>query len=173
MKQLIKAFIISLTISHAICGYSFYDFLDNDCSYFEDIKADACESIIPGDTTKKCSFYNNQCITTYRKCEDYKINVQKEICESISLEYSPDKKCVFESNQCVEKERSCSEFKIGFEAISNCYGLHTNDENKLCVFKNNKCEGQYKKCEDYKDNIQKDICESIQPFDNDDDIDFS
>ena len=32
---------------------------------------------------------------------------------------------------------------------------------------------QYKRCEDYNDNIQKDICESIQPFDENDDIDVS
>ena len=60
----------------------------------------------------------------------------------------------------------------GYVTIANCYYLHSNDENKVCIFKNNKCEEQYKKCEDYKDNIQKDICESIQPFDGYD-INFS
>ena len=93
----------------------------------------------------------------FRKCS-------KDICESINLGYSHNKKCVFEYNKCVEKERKCSEFKIGFEAITNCYTLHANDENKLCIFKSNKCEEQYKKCDDYKEDIKKDICESIQPY---------
>ena len=144
MKQLIALYIITITISLGMREY--YDFLNYECSYFEDIK--------------KYSW-------------DYKDNVQKDICESITIENYSDKKCVLEDNKCIEKERTCSEFKTGQEAISYCHSLHPNDENKICIYKNNKCVEQYKKCEDYKDNIQKDICESIQPFNENDEIDVS
>ena len=171
MNKLLTLYIITITISYGMCEY--YDFLDYECSYFEDIKKYSCKDINTGDESKKCSFYNNKCVNTYKSCEDYKDNIQKDICESITIENYPDKKCIFENNKCIEKERTCSEFKTGKEAISNCHSLHPNDANKICIFKNNKCEEQYKKCEDYKDNIQKDICESIQPFNENDEIDVS
>ena len=167
MKQLMILFILAITIFNSQCGFSINNFLEDECSFFENEKKSSCELLYSGDVSKKCSFYNNQCIITYKSCSDYKENIQKDICESISIEGSPDKKCVFENGECIEKDRNCSDFKLGLDDTTLCYHLHSTDENKFCIFKNNKCEEQYKACEDYKENVDKDICESIQPFDSD------
>ena len=166
MKKLSILFIIALIISHSKCGYSleYKDILEDDCSYFEDYKKFYCEILDAGDVNKKCSFVDNKCISTYKKCEDYNENVQKNICESITFSDEPEKKCVFKDNNCVEEQRKCSDFKLGLEPISNCPKLISSDDKKICIFKNNKCEEQYRNCEDYKDNVQQKICESIQPF---------
>ena len=58
----------------------------------------------------------------------------------------------------------CSEFenvKIGF-----CNYLDAGEDNKVCNIINGKCTSTYRDCEDYKEDVKKDICESIIPYSN-------
>ena len=121
-----------------------------------------CEFLSPTNIDKKCSLVNGNCIEQYRNCEDYKDDVQSNICESI-IPYSEKDKCVFEDGNCVTKERVCSDFKSG-ESSYTCEKLSSSDPSKKCKFKNNQCIEYYYDCEKYTENVQKDICESIEPL---------
>ena len=123
-------------------------------------------------STHKCSLVNGRLTETFRKCEDYNENVQKDICESIiphyfndSIEESSDLyyKCIFEDGLCKKKKKTCSDY-LDFDDENECQLFISTDNSKRCAFYNGKCIEQYKKCEDYKDNVKKEICESIVPF---------
>jgi hypothetical protein len=128
------------------------------------MKQELCEVLEPGDGGQICNMINNECISTYRDCGEYKENVDQKICESISPQYQPDKKCIFSDNKCISQSRICSDFKFGLEPNSNCGLLTSKEQNKRCVFVNNECEEQYKSCDSYLGNDEKE-CNSILPFD--------
>ena len=163
MKESSLLLIISLIISNAIGGYDYSDLdrLEADCSEFSNYKYKFCEDLDARNEEKRCTFMNNKCITTFKRCEDYN---NQDICESILPEGFPYVKCVLEGKNCVTKDRLCSDFKFGLEANSNCVKLYSGDEKKRCVFINNRCEEQFKNCEDYKKNVNKEKCESIIPI---------
>ena len=96
----------------------------------------------------------------YYKCEDYKENVEKSICEAI-IPYDYSLKCVYKDNQCVEEERFCTENDPIKTRYYKCEDFNNEDSSKICKLYNNKCIETYEKCEDYTENVNKDICESI------------
>ena len=159
MNKSLILFILTFLIYNCLCGYSY-----SDCSEFERKKQDLCEALEPGDGGQICNMINNECISTYRDCGEYKENVDQKICESISPQYQPNKKCIFSENKCISQSRTCSDFKFGLEPNSNCRLLTSKEQNKRCVFVNNVCEEQYKSCDSYLGNDEKE-CNSILPFD--------
>ena len=77
MKELSLLIIISLIISSTLCGFDYQD-LEDDCSEFLNEKFDFCEYLDAGDENKKCTYVNNECISTFKNCEDF----NQDICES-------------------------------------------------------------------------------------------
>lgn len=166
MKTSFILLIFAIIVSHILCGIILSDFEEDNCSAFENKKNIYCQMLDAGDDNKICSMINDECISTYRNCEDYKGDkIEKDICESIIPENYITNKCVFSENKCITEQRVCLDFKIGVESNTNCNLLKSNDDNKRCLFNNGKCEEQYKHCEDYKEN-NKDECESIMPYDD-------
>ena len=167
MMKSSKLFIIAFLISNSICGMELSDYLSYECSSFENDKYYLCYYLNSGEENKQCTLVNNKCVSSYKSCEDYKENVNQNICESIipddDHKFYPKYKCIFKDNKCISKERECSDFKVGLESPDNCLQLKSKDEKKRCYFQNNKCEEHYKECEDYKENVQKKICEFNQP----------
>ena len=138
-------------------------------------EASMCYSLKPKDDSKKCVYSNGKCFENYAKCEDYTGNVDEKICESIipfiDGNIYPDftHKCIKEGNECISAERYCEDYKSGEE---ECSSLPSKDENKRCALVDNKCIEQYKQCEDYKEKDSQ-ICESIEPLEEYDYIDYS
>ena len=62
------------------------------------------------------------------------------------------------------KKRKCSDFNHELEYPYQCKYFIGEDDTKRCVFINNQCEEQFINCEDYNENVQPNICESIQPY---------
>ena len=160
MKESSLLIIITVIISNTLCGFDYFE-LEGDCSDFSNYKHEYCEVLDAGNENKKCTYINNKCISTFKNCEDY---YNQKVCESIIPDGFPEIKCVLERNSCIPKERICSDFKFGLESNSNCMRLKSSDEKKRCVFANNKCEEQFKECEDFKENVNKELCESIRPL---------
>ena len=137
--------------------------------YLEETE-EICKKLEPG-VNKRYIFINNKCELHYNKCEDYKVNVQKNICENNipSKErygYNYDDyltKCVYNNGLCKSEKRTCTDLK-STEEPSFCYSLSPIDETKKCVFTNGKCIENFSKCENYIGNIDQTICESIIPF---------
>lgn len=133
-----------------------------------------CEDIILEDETKKCILIKDKCIEQYKTCEDYKLNVKAEICESILpvngvgnyFYYTETSKCVYEEGKCITKKRHCSDLEemIKDEDTTTselCESLYPKDPNKICSMQGNQCIETYEECEDYNENVKQDICESI------------
>lgn len=105
-----------------------------------------------------CISNGEKCVEAYAKCEDYKINVDKEKCESIKP-YNDlgEKICVYENNLCVSKswyELEEQKFKTQCENIIY-------KENKYCSFVDDICLQPEKQCLEIKsinDELSEKIC---------------
>ena len=91
-------------------------------------------------STHKCSLVNGRLTETFRKCEDYNENVQKDICESIIPYYFNDSieeisdlyyKCIFEDGLCKKKKKTCSDY-LDFD--DECQLFISTDNSKRCGF---------------------------------------
>ena len=111
---------------------------------------------------KKCIFKNNICVETYGYCPN--IEMTKEECESIKLNYEYQKCGLNENNKCVSMYKNCLEYK-GDDMEYNCQYLETSDETKKCFYEKGACVEKYIQCNGYKGNVTS-ICESIIPYKN-------
>ena len=68
-----------------------------------------------------------------------------------------DSLCGYDYNGCSEFENIKKEY---------CKYLDAGEDNKVCNIINGKCISTYRDCEDYKEDVKKDICESIIPYSN-------
>ena len=133
-------------------------------------KLEICLKLTP-EEGKRYIIINNKCELHYNSCEDYKSDVQKNICESNiparnqggSISNDEFSKCVYTNGVCVTEKRTCMDLKKS-EEKNFCYSLSPKDKNKTCVYSGKKCIENYKTCEDYLGK-EKVICESILPFD--------
>ena len=111
------------------------------CSEVKDIVEykleEICEVLEVTDPSKECIAYKDKCIESYRECEDYNENVEKEKCEAIIPEEYDEKKCVFRNNKCVSENRSCSSFKL--ENIKKYCLLLGSPYNIKCTYSNGLC----------------------------------
>ena len=149
------------------------------CEDYEGTDEDHCESLtITDSSTYNCIMKNNKCTRQFKDCDAYDRQSTKEqaTCESIILK-NDYKKCVFNSKTkgCNEEYKTCSEYTGNI--AKNCEAYRPSDYNsKVCIFENNKCVEKtnyvFKYCSDF-DGEDKSICESIQPFKNSLEIDYS
>ena len=148
------------------------------CEEYEGTNEDYCNSITLTDSSKyKCIMKNNKCSTQFINCDAYdrQSNKDQATCESIILE-KDYKKCVFNSKtkECYEDYKTCSEYTGNI--AENCGAFRPSDyDSKVCIFENNKCVEKtnyvFKYCSDYEGENQS-ICESIQPFKSNLEIDY-
>jgi len=118
------------------------------------------------------------CIENYKYCNDYK-GTDAAVCENIKSQiattitgigtfYNPDSryKCVYnEKTGCERQLLDCSEAKTSAacSAISSVL-ITDSGTTKYCLFFNGTCTEQYYQCSDYKDNVQKEKCKAIMPY---------
>ena len=131
------------------------------CEDYQGNNEEMCNSIKPYnddlnsfDYNLKCVLKENKCqqveksgeeeyadkfgYREYYKCEDYKENVEKSICEAI-IPYDYSLKCVYKDNQCVEEERFCTENDPIKTRYYKCEDFNNEDSSKICKLYNNKC----------------------------------
>lgn len=129
-----------------------------------------CQNAPVSDSSKKCVYSNGKCVEKYVKCEDYKENVNQNICELIEPQIEGIygnyilNKCKYNNGKCEKEIRKCNDYKSEEDPYI-CSLLKANDPSKQCVYEDGKCEENYKFCEYYNnsitDTIDETICESI------------
>ena len=91
--------------------------------YSEETKEAICKKLKPGDNYRYI-FINHKCELHYNKCEDYSVNVQKNICENNipttqKNGHSYDDyltKCVYKNRFCKSEKKNLYRFKINWRA---------------------------------------------------------
>ena len=69
---------------------------------------------------------------------------------------------IISGSLCSYYNSGCSEFEEFKKEI--CQEFEAGEDNKVCNLINGKCISTYRDCEDYKNDVKKDICESIIPY---------
>ena len=141
----IKILVILVIISYYICNC-------DDCSEFEVIKKNICESLISSTVDHKCYYNNGECSSVYNGCEAY-TGSDITTCNSI-IPSDHFYKCVIVGGRCQEKLKECGDYKSG----DDCEKLYAGT-NKRCIMNNGKCEAHYIKCADYTTDVDKVKCE--------------
>lgn len=131
---------------------------ENDCSDFELIKKQQCESITYSDY--HCMYSDNKCIESYTTCTQY--NPQSNFVDSTCKEIIPNwqQKCIVEiqadgTKKCVVADRECKDHTIN----DSCVNLKA-DNDKRCVLINDKCIEHSDRCND----LTKEECEENIPI---------
>lgn len=163
MKEIGFLLILLVMASYCICDDSF-------CSYFNVAKSEYCSNLKAEDDKKRCILRNDKCEEEYKKCEDYNVNVQQSICESIKPIYNTNNifayKCVYNNGICEKALRTCDDFSPE-EYIENdyvCINLSPTDPLKRCYYNDGNCIETYINCDDYKEDNEE-TCKSIK-FEN-------
>ena len=132
----IKILVILVIISYYICNC-------DDCSSFDTLKIQSCESLSTTDG-HKCYYNNGECSSVYNGCSAYS-GSDINICNSI-IPSNPINKCAIVDESCQEKPKECGDYKSG----DVCENLSAGT-NKRCIMNKGKCEAHYIKCADYTD----------------------
>ena len=103
-----------------------------------------CISLKPSDEKTRCVFANNKCEEQFKESEDFKENINKDMCEFIRPLYDYNRinyKCSFEGGKCVKKERYCEDYdySLGFIVDELCEILTPTDYSKRYTLVNDRC----------------------------------
>ena len=140
------------------------------CSQIKD--KDICNNqIFEDETTKRCLWYNNNCVETYQTCEDYSgSDITKENCELIQPTYTDGKiyNCTIKEESgtktCIKNIIECDYYKENIEGIS-CSDITVNLEDYKdykCELNGNICAKKERQCNVYKGKDSA-ICKAIIP----------
>ena len=135
-----------------------------ECSDYKENNEVICNSIIPIDKTKKCSFIGGKCqsIVKEKECSDMKDSEYECFHYELGKE---NMKCSFVNNKCVEQPIDCSNYKGNNKdecesIVISSYGGSIIDYK--CSFTDKGCEQVPISCSDYKPG-QSIHCEEIKP----------
>ena len=131
-----KIILLILLIFLAGYGESYFD-----CSTaFRLYNQFGCNHVL--NSTHKCFYYDNKCISNYLGCSYYK-GQDEEICSSIILQ-KKWRKCIIKNGVCTEVQKSsCEEYD---KRTDSCNSFYDSTNAKMCVLINDKCETHYKYC---------------------------
>lgn len=151
----------SIIISSLLLFTSFNSILgDDDCSYYDVVKFEACKNVNLGSSGKSCVYLNDECKEQIAECNLYQGSNASECEAIIPQSNSYGTRCVFTNQECQPKEiTSCSEYKSGLpEEFCNRISI---SEGVGCHFVNNECKTHYYYCSAYTGG-DKNTCESIE-----------
>ena len=142
-----------------------------ECSDFD--KQYNCKQFRLDDENKICVFENGKCKEQYKSCSLYNndINKNEEGCKAIKyyILYSDGsvgnidyrKFCVYENNVCKDKEiKTCEDYESWLDE-KYCTTKYFDSFYKRCIIKDNKCITDYTKCPGTRENVSREVCQSI------------
>lgn len=137
--------------------------------------AAGCNAFIPSDSDKRCSFQNGICKEIYKACELYDKKTPSELKNEADCKENREydnfgnfyyySKCVYENNTCIRQRiTKCEDYdEIGISYCSMAYISYF----KYCKINDGKCVEDYRHCPEKEEEISKEKCEAIIPYNDD------
>lgn len=105
MDKKLTSFVLFLILNFTL----FESYIAAQCSDFERVKKDQCESLEASENNK-CNLINGKCISNYFECSDYTSEtINEQTCKSI-IPSDPLYKCIVQNNKCIQAPRESNEY---------------------------------------------------------------